>query len=100
MKNNLRNLLFLLFILSFISCAKKFNKPSNMEVFKYNESAGIKTLDPAFARDQAIIWGTNQIFEGLTQLDSNLNVIPSLAKSWEISDSATHYRFIIPFQKR
>lgn len=95
MKNNLRKILFLLFILSFISCAEKFKKPSNMEVFKYNESAGIKTLDPAFARDQAIIWGTNQIFEGLTQLDSNLNVIPSLAKSWKINDSATHYRFII-----
>jgi peptide/nickel transport system substrate-binding protein len=64
-----------------------------LAIFKYNESAGINTLDPAFAKDQATIWATNQLFNGLVQLDNNLDVIPSLAKDWYISDDALYYTF-------
>lgn len=51
-------------------------------VFRYNESAGISSLDPAFARNQANIWATRQIFNTLVELDRNLEVRPSLAKEW------------------
>lgn len=79
----------------FYSCREKYQRPENMSVFKYNESAGVSTLDPAFARDQAIIWATNQLYEGLTELDSNLVVKPAIAKRWEIKDSGKVYRFFI-----
>ncbi len=62
-------------------------------VFRYNESSGIQTLDPAFARNQAIIWATNQVFNGLVELDDQLNVLPLLATSWEISDQGLEYTF-------
>jgi peptide/nickel transport system substrate-binding protein len=62
-------------------------------VFRYNESAGITSLDPAFARDQANIWATNQLFNGLVQLDTDLKVKPCIAKSWEISPDGLEYTF-------
>lgn len=64
-------------------------------VFRYNESNGITSLDPAFSRDLEVMWATNQIFDGLVELDSNLQVIPSIAKSWKISDDGLTYTFIL-----
>ncbi len=52
-----------------------------------NMDVGVTSLDPAFARNQMNLWCVNQLFNGLTQLDSQLNVRPSVAKSWEISKS-------------
>jgi peptide/nickel transport system substrate-binding protein len=64
-------------------------------VFRYNEAAGITSLDPAFAKDQANIWACNQIFNSLVQLDSHLNIIPCLAKSWTVSGEGKIYRFVL-----
>ena len=50
-------------------------------------------MDPAFAKDLADIWATHQLFNGLVQMDEALNVIPSIAKQWTITDSATTYTF-------
>jgi peptide/nickel transport system substrate-binding protein len=62
-------------------------------VFRYNESGGITTLDPAFARNQALIWPVNQLFNGLVQLDRHLNVMPCIAQRWEISNEGKVYTF-------
>ena len=68
---------------------------SEKEVFRYNESAGITSLDPAFARSQSNIWAVNQLFNGLVQLSSELKVFPAIAQSWTISDSGRVYRFVL-----
>jgi peptide/nickel transport system substrate-binding protein len=83
---------FFILILFVISCTKQYPN-SHLAIFKYNEAAGINTLDPAFAKDQATIWATNQLFNGLVQLNNNLDVTPSLAKDWYISDDALYYTF-------
>lgn len=62
-------------------------------VFLYNESNAVTTLDPAFSRDLEIIWATNQLYDGLVELDSDLHVIPCIAKSWEIDSTKTTYTF-------
>jgi peptide/nickel transport system substrate-binding protein len=62
-------------------------------IFRYNEYANIASLDPAFARDQAIIWATNQLFNGLVQLDSIARVQSCIARSWTICDSGKTYIF-------
>jgi oligopeptide transport system substrate-binding protein len=64
-------------------------------IFRYNESKGIPTLDPAFARNQTIIWPVNQLFNGLVQLDEKLHVMPCIAGSWEISETGTLYTFYL-----
>ena len=68
---------------------------SDKQIFRYNESAGIATLDPAFAKDQSIIWPCRQLYNGLIELDSNLEVQPSVAKSWTISDDGLTYTFTL-----
>ena len=83
---------FFIVTLFFTCCTGQYNN-DELTIFKYNESAGIATLDPAFAKDQATIWATNQLFNGLVQLDNELNVQPSIAKSWTISGDALIYTF-------
>lgn len=62
-------------------------------VFYYNETTGIATLDPAFAKNQSIMWAIHQVYNTLVEIDSNLNIVPSLAKSWEIDAGRTTYTF-------
>lgn len=64
-------------------------------VFRYNESAGITSLDPAFSRSLENIWGVNQLFNSLVMLDSNMQVQPSIAHRWEISDDGREYTFYL-----
>ena len=78
----------------FTACSQQYNN-DELTIFKYNESSGIATLDPAFAKDQATIWATNQLFNGLVQLDNKLNVKSSIAKSWHISANALVYNFLL-----
>ncbi len=63
------------------------------QVFRYNEHKNIGSLDPAFAKDNADISAINQLFNGLVQMDSLMNVVPAIASSWEISENAKVYTF-------
>ena len=85
---------FFIITLFFTCCTSQYNN-AEFSIFKYNESAGIATLDPAFARDQATIWAANQLFNGLVQLDNKLTVKPSIAKNWHISNNALLYTFLL-----
>ncbi len=74
-------------------CAKKQKEPESRTVFRYNESKGIATLDPAYARSQTLIWPANQLYNGLVQLSDSLTIEPCIARSWDISDSGKIYTF-------
>jgi len=88
-------ILFPAFILLILAngCRPKYPGDENRTVFRYNESAGITSLDPAFARNQANIWAVNQLFCGLVQLDDSLRVRPCIARRWEISADGKEYTF-------
>jgi oligopeptide transport system substrate-binding protein len=68
-------------------------KESSKRVFRYAQINPITSLDPAFARSQNNIWAVEHVFNTLVKLDKNMSITPSLAKSWEILDSGTIYRF-------
>ncbi|HEY9168345.1 MAG TPA: ABC transporter substrate-binding protein [Lutibacter sp.] len=91
----LRNSFWLLVIccLLLASCSTKNKKHEENSVFRYNEHANITTLDPAFSKDLRTIWVTNQLFNGLVQLDDSLNVQPDIAHSWTISEDGKIYLF-------
>lgn len=76
-------------------CGCGGHRYGDKQIFRYNESAGIATLDPAFAKDQSIIWPCRQLYNGLIQLDTLLNVQPCIAKSWTISPDGLTYTFIL-----
>ncbi|MGZ8545245.1 MAG: ABC transporter substrate-binding protein, partial [Flavisolibacter sp.] len=64
-----------------------------LQVFHYNESTGIASVDPAFAKNQSIMWAIHQLYNTIVEVDSQLNIVPSLASSWEISEDKTTYIF-------
>src|ERR1700678_4376934 len=63
------------------------------KIFHYNESSGIATLDPAFAKSQSIMWAVHQLYNTLVEVDDNMKLVPSLAKSWDISADNLTYTF-------
>lgn len=71
------------------------NANDTRKVFKYNEMAGITSLDPAAARSFENIWVVNQLFNGLVQMNDSLQIEPSLAKSWNISKDGLTYTFYL-----
>jgi peptide/nickel transport system substrate-binding protein len=88
---SLPKILITIFIASVISCTK--SKEDQRVVFRLNMDVGVTSLDPAFARNQMNIWCVNALFNGLTQLDTNLQVRPSIAKTWEQSNNGLTYTF-------
>jgi peptide/nickel transport system substrate-binding protein len=68
-------------------------KHTDKQVFAYNEPTGIASLDPAFAKNQSIMWPAHQLYNTLVEIDSGLNIIPSLARSWEVSNDRLVYTF-------
>lgn len=98
----LKNIFILLFAgaILFISSCSRHEKVKN--IFHYNEQSGIATLDPAFAKNQSIMWAVHQIYNTLVQTDDHLKIVPSLAKSWDVSaDNLTfifHLRNDVFFQ--
>src|SRR3982751_3829097 len=63
------------------------------KIFHYNEVTGIASLDPAFAKNQSVMWAIHQLYNTLIETDDNLNMVPSLAKTWEVSADRTQYIF-------
>ena len=90
-----RLMALVLFLLLFSTCVKSNSDNENLKIFKYNESSGILTLDPIYAKDLPHIWACNQIFNGLVAFDDEMNVVPAIAKSWNISEDGMTYTFVL-----
>ncbi len=83
--------LIMLSLFLFTGCTSHNNH--SKKIFRYNESTGIASLDPAFAKNQSIIWVVHQIYNTLIETDDNLNMMPSLAKSWDVTPDRLIYIF-------
>lgn len=81
--SNLGYGLFVCVILFCWSCNHKTKYNNN--IFRYNESAGISTLDPAFAKNQALMWPVHQLYNTLVEINDKAEISPSLAQSWTFS---------------
>lgn len=86
--------LLLMAILGVGACTEA-PRETDKTIFRYNESAGITSLDPAFSRSLENIWGVNQLFNSLVALDSAMNLVPAVAKSWTVSDDGLEYTFYL-----
>src|SRR6476620_3669348 len=71
------------------------SKKDNRAVFRSNETTGIASLDPAFAKNQSLMWAVHQLYNTLVEVDSNLNIVPSLGTLWTISDDRKTYTFYL-----
>lgn len=78
-------------IILFHSCGQRDN--GQKQVFHYNDFSGIASLDPAFAKNQSIIWAVHQLYNTMVETDNDLNIVPSLAYRWDVSDDRLVYTF-------
>lgn len=84
-------LLLTVLVLLFAAC--KEHNHSGKQIFHYNEPTGIATLDPAFAKNQSIMWAVHQLYNTLIETDDELNMVPSLATHWDITADRLTYIF-------
>lgn len=69
------------------------HRHSDKKIFRYNESSGLASLDPAFAKNKQVMWAVHQLYSTLVEIDSNMQIKPSLAKSWNISEDNLVFTF-------
>jgi peptide/nickel transport system substrate-binding protein len=81
----------LVFCCGALSCNEK--KDAGKMVFRYNEQTGIASMDPAFAKNQSIMWAVHQVFNTLVETRQDLSIGPSLAYRWDVSDDRRTYTF-------
>ena len=82
----------LLFFL-LVSCGRAGR--SGKKIFHYNEHTGIASLDPAFAKNQSVMWPVHQLFNTLVEVNDRLELVPSLATRWELSADKRVYTFYL-----
>ena len=68
-------------------------KHPTKQVFRYNESAAITSLDPAAARSLEHMWVVDQLYDGLVELNADLDVVPCVASSWDVDPFTHTYTF-------
>ncbi len=71
-------------LINLLAC--KSHLHPNKKIFHYNEVTGIASLDPAFAKNQSIMWAIHQVYNTLVEIDSDMHLKPSLAKAWVFSE--------------
>src|SRR5579859_2527349 len=82
--------------LALAACGTSSSQGTNLaadQTLKFPILDDFGTLDPAVAdaeTDQEI---QQNIFNGLTKFDNNLNVVPDIAKSWTVSSDGLTYTF-------
>ena len=83
----------LLVLLSACRSPSSRDGSAGKKVFYYNESDGIATLDPAFAKNKSIMWVAHQLYNTLVETDKDLRIVPALARSWDVSADRSTWTF-------
>ena len=60
----MRSTFIIVLIILISSCNPDKQRKNTGNVFRYNESSGITSLDPAFAKDLSNIWACHQLYNG------------------------------------
>jgi len=98
------SLIFIILALFIAGCGKK-QDGGNMTalnggikgggIFIANELENIRSLDPVGVNDVVSHHVSHQIYDGLIDLDTNLQIVPMLATRWEISPDGLTYTFYL-----
>ena len=83
---------FLCFACLTIACSSPHDRQET-ELFTYNASDGVRSLDPGKAMDLESIWVVDQLYEGLLELDEDMNLRGALAENWRVSEDGLSYAF-------
>lgn len=95
-QTDIRLLIALVFISIISSCTPR-TQPENKghRTFRMAVSSEPPTLDWSLATDSISIRVIENIMEGLTQFDDNLNPVPAVAKKWTVSKDGRTYTYLL-----
>ena len=82
-----------LWFILFSSCKNHLHP--DKKIFHYNESSGLASLDPAFAKNKQVMWAAHQLYNTLIEIDSHMQMQPSLATHWKNSDDNLNFTFYL-----
>jgi len=68
---------------------------SDFTVFRLGETKKINTLDPLFANNSAELRAVSLIFETLTAFNKDGDIVPGIAKRWEVGSDSLEYTFVL-----
>lgn len=78
------------------SCVGQKPTPSeSTTTFCYNEPDGLLSLDPAQASYRSALWTSSHLFNGLVELDSTLQIVPCIARSWTVDPAGIEWTFTL-----
>lgn len=83
---------YILLVATIFSC-KENAVIDQSKVFKLNRYDNISSLDPINARTQANTWACNLIYNSLVSINDDLEIVPDIARSWDISPDGKSYTF-------
>ncbi|MGN0538198.1 MAG: peptide ABC transporter substrate-binding protein [Acutalibacteraceae bacterium] len=86
--------LCMIFLCCCTACRSNEDSPYDQTIY-YNIESEPVTLDPQIANDSAARLIILNIFEGLTKLNGNGDVIPGVAQSWTANSDYTKFTFQI-----
>jgi len=65
-------------------------------VFYLNMSSGnLESTDPAYAKDLYMMWTAHMLYNTLVETGEDLQLAPSLAQRWQVSDDRLTYTFYL-----
>ncbi len=91
----MKKFMLLIFVLCFFSCKNQEQKQISKEVLMLRMEANPAILNPVISTDVYSADVTGWVYDGLISIDTALNVIPWLAKKWEVLDSNKTIKFYI-----
>lgn len=87
----MKKILLILFVL----VALVVSGASAERIFEYAVESGPTSFDPAITYGNNSIELVQNLFDGLTDLDEDMNIVPSIAYDWDISDDGLTYTFYL-----
>lgn len=65
------------------------NADAEPKALRISQASDVRSMDPYFALESPTYGVLSNIFEGLTDIDEEMNIVPQLAESWENLDDTT-----------
>ena len=83
----------LLLIPAFIACRGGESNPSRHILIDSRDTYDPRSLDPALSTDVPTGRAVGYVFDGLVRFSPDAQVVPSLARSWDVSNAGKTYVF-------
>src|SRR3954471_17966854 len=89
----IRPLLVLTVVLVLAGCGGSSSAPSRQTIIDSRDQYDPRSLDPALSTDVPTGRAVGYIFDGLVRFTPDAQVVPGLARSWDISTDGMTYTF-------